>query len=268
MDPEVLLVDEVLAVGDQAFQNKCRDRIAALRKAGVTILLVSHDHQSVRELCDQAIWLEDGQVRAHGPTDAVVDAYGASVVAREEMRLAAERGVEAVVAEGSRERWGSGEVEIVGVDFLGPDGAVRAVLTTGEAATVRLRYLAHRRVDAPVFGLAIHRQDGVHVNGPNTAQAGFDLPFVDGPGAVCYHIERMPLLPGTYELSVAVYDRACSHPFDHHHRRFPFHVRSVDVREQFGVVSFPARWSHAPGAPELRVDQAAVTLSGGSQGAV
>jgi lipopolysaccharide transport system ATP-binding protein len=266
VDPDILLVDEVLAVGDQAFQSKCRDRIAALRKAGVTILLVTHDHQAVRELCDEAIWLEDGHVQAQGATAAVADAYYASVVAREEARFAAERGVEPVAVEAERDRWGSGEVEIVGVDFLGPDGLPRHVLNTGEAATVRLRYLAHRRIDEPVFGIAIHRQDGVHVNGPNTAQGGLIIPFIAGSGAVSYHIECLPLLPGTYELSAAVYDRGCSHPYDHHHRRFSFHVRAGLVREQFGLVLFPADWSHDPGGadPQLGPNVPAARESAGA----
>lgn len=248
VDPEILLVDEVLAVGDQAFQNKCRDRIAVLRKAGVTILLVTHDNAAVRDLCDQALWLEEGRVRALGATDEVVDAYYASMVAREEARFAAEQGLAppATSATDVPDRWGSHEVEVVGVEFLGPSGEPRQVLTTGEGCTIRLRYQAHGRVESPVFGIAIHRNDGLQVNGPNTGDVGLEIPYVAGAGRVDYEVERLPLLPGTYELSAAVYDRSCSHPYDHHHRRFPFRVRAGTNRERFGLVALPAVWSHEP----------------------
>jgi lipopolysaccharide transport system ATP-binding protein len=247
VDPELLLVDEVLAVGDQAFQNKCRDRIALLRKAGITIILVSHAAEAVRELCDRAIWLEDGLVQADGPAGAVMDGYEASVVAREEARYAAEHDTEPVLPGPVLDRWGSGEVEILDLAFLGPDGEPRHVLFTGEPATVRLDYVAHRRVAEPVFGLAIHRHDGIHVTGPNTLEAGLEIAGIEGPGRVTYAIQRLPLLPGSYEVSAAVYDKSCSHPYDHHHRRFALHVRGGTVRERLGLVSLPATWSHQPG---------------------
>jgi ABC-type polysaccharide/polyol phosphate transport system ATPase subunit len=245
VDPDILLVDEVLAVGDQAFQNKCRERIAALRKAGLTIVLVSHDSTAIRELCDQALWLEDGVLRAQGAAETVVDAYYASIVTKEEARYAAENRTDTPPPAATAERWGSGEVEITDVEFLGPDGAPRHILLTGEPATVRMHYFAHMPVDQPVFGLAIHRADGIHITGPNTLDAGFEIQRVAGAGSVDYHIERLPLLAGTYELSTACYDHTCSHAYDHQQRRFPFHVRAGAVRERLGLITLAATWTHA-----------------------
>jgi len=250
VDPDILLIDEVLAVGDQAFRNKCRDRIADLRKAGVTIVLVSHDSGAIRDLCERALWLEDGRAQAYGPTDDVVEAYYASVVAREEARFAAEHETEPVAPAPGTDRWGSGDVEIVGVDFLGADGAAHHILATGEPMTICLRYVAHRRVEAPVFGLAIHRNDGLHVTGPNTLDAGLEIAAVEGPGEVRFEVGWLPLLSGTYELSASCYDHACSHPYDHHHRRFPFRVRAGAVRQRLGAMALDATWAHRPGAPE------------------
>jgi len=248
MDAETLLVDEVLAVGDQAFQSKCRDRIAVLRKAGLTILLVSHDPGQVRDLCAEALWLEAGHVLAQGRSDDVLEAYFASVRTREEARYAAEHDADAAGEPAQTEdRWGSGEIEITGVDFLGPDGADEHILLTGDAVTVRLTYVAHQRVEAPVFGLAVHRDDGLHVNGANTLLAGLDIAAVEGPGTVWCHIPALPLLPGSYDLSASCHDRAGGHMYDYHHRRFPFHVRSRDVYEQPGVLRLDARWDLRPG---------------------
>ncbi len=246
VDPDILLIDEVLAVGDQAFQNKCRDRIAELRKAGVTIVLVSHSIQAIRDLCQRTLWLEGGRVQAYGPTDDVVEAYYASVVAHEEARFATEHDASSSVPQAGKDRWGSGEVEITAVDFLGPDDEVRHILVTGELVVIRVRYAAHRRIEAPVFGLAIHRHDGLHLNGPNTLDAGLEIEAIEGRGEVRYEVASLPLLEGTYELSVSCYDRSCTHPYDHHHRRFPFHVRAGSVRQRLGLVYLAARWEHRP----------------------
>jgi len=252
LDADILLIDEVLAVGDQAFQAKCRDRIDDLRKAGVGIVLVSHDNQAIRDLCTHALWLEAGRVQAYGQAAEVVDAYYASMVAREEARFEAEHAGEATsgATAAATDHWGSGEVAITGVEFLGPDGRPHHILATGAPATFRLHYLAKTRVEAPVFGLAIHRPDGLHVSGPNTRDGGLAIAAIEGPGHVDYGVERLALMPGTYELSVSCYDHTCRHAFDFHHRRFEFRVRAGRVREQYGLVYMPSRWSHQPATDE------------------
>ncbi len=242
VDPEILLIDEVLAVGDQAFRNKCHDHITGLQKAGITIVLVSHSIDAVREICERALWLENGRVEAYGPTDDVVEGYYSSVVAREEARFQAEHEAAKPTQSEEADRWGSGEVEIVDVDLLGDDGEVRHILLTGEPVTVRVRFHAHERIEQPVFGMAIHRQDGLHINGPNTIDDGVAIPYIEGPGEIRYRMEWVPLLTGTYELSVSCYDLSCTHPYDHHHRRYKLHVRAGSVRQRFGLLYLPARW--------------------------
>ena len=104
VEPDVLLTDEVLAVGDQSFQTKCMERIGQIKQDGVTIVFVSHSLDAVRGLCNRSVWLDQGRVAAYGPSSDVIDAYLASVAEKEEARLAAERPVEASAAE----RFGSG----------------------------------------------------------------------------------------------------------------------------------------------------------------
>ncbi|MEO8084279.1 MAG: ABC transporter ATP-binding protein [Ardenticatenales bacterium] len=290
LDAEILLIDEILAVGDQAFQHKCRERITALRRAGVTILLVSHDTEAVRELCDRAIWLEDGVIRADGPTDRVLQRYYRSMVAREEARLDADEAAAASAATATSaaatststsvsssgaestsdgaggtagdgaenrnadgaprtrrtersDRFGSGEVDITAVDILGPDGQPHPIVLTGQPMSIRLRYTAHAPVDHPVFGIAVHRDDGVHVTGPNTRDADLALERIDGDGELTLHIAHLPLLEGNYEVSAACYDASLSHAYDHHDRRFPLRVRAGDVRERFGLLALGATWT-------------------------
>ena len=238
VDPDVLLIDEVLAVGDESFQMKCLDKINEIRSRGVTIIFVSHSWDAVHDLCDRSLWLETGRVRKLGPTEQVIDLYRDSVTAKEEDRLAAQHG------EGTGERWGSGEVEIVDVCFRDEAGAERHVFCTGEPMTARIRYRAHRRVENPVFGVAIHRSDGLHVNGPNTKQAGYPIEYVEGEGEIHYFVPTLPLLEGTYQFSATCYDSACIHPYDHHHRMYTFRVQCGEVQEEFGAFHIPSQWQH------------------------
>ncbi len=251
LDAELLLIDEVLAVGDQAFQHKCLDRIAALRKAGVSIVLVSHDNEAIKSLCDQALWLEQGHLQAFGATDKVIEAYYASMIAREESRLAGERAAAGepldAIVQTQPDRWGSGEVEITGVETLGPDGQQHEILPAAEPATVRIHYLARERIIEPVFGLGIHRQDGVHITGPNTRDAGLAIAAIAGRGHIDFHMPRLPLLPGHYELSVSIYDSGCTHPFDYHHRRYPLRVHAGSLHEPLGLVHIDAKWELSEG---------------------
>jgi lipopolysaccharide transport system ATP-binding protein len=135
----------------------------------------------------------------------------------------------------------------VSVDVEGDDGQVRHMLITGEPITVRIKYVAHQRIEEPVFGLAIHRQDGLHLIGPNTLDSGLEIDAVTGEGEILYRLEAAPMLSGKYELSVSCYDRSCTHPYDHHHRRYPLHVRAGSVRQRFGLLELPASWEHVPG---------------------
>jgi lipopolysaccharide transport system ATP-binding protein len=239
VNPDILIVDEILGVGDAEFQQKSADRIHGFLRSGATILLVSHSLDAIRNLCNRAIWLDNGRIVAGGTADQVIDAYLGSVAAREETRLAQEQAQPV-----QQDRWGSGEVEIADVRFIDARGQARHVFSTGEPMTARIRYHAKTRVDKPVFGIAIYRGDGIHVNGPNTRFADFDIDWIEGDGEIDYAIEHLPLLEGSYDFSVAIYDYACVHPYDHQHRLYKFLVQRGSVKENYGLVYLPAHWEH------------------------
>ncbi|HBY97182.1 MAG: ABC transporter ATP-binding protein [Ardenticatenaceae bacterium] len=237
--PDILLVDEVLAVGDQAFQTKCMERIYDLKRQGITIVIVSHALETLRTLCSRLIWIEHSDLRAVGPSDEVAAKYLRHFQIQENERL---------LQSGSQidpgQRWGSGEVEITGVRFLDARGEERKAFQTGDAMTVEISYRAHEPVDEPVIGLAIYRQDGTHINGPNTRFGGLRLGRVSGSGTVKYHIPYLPLLAGTFDLSVTAYDLPMLHPFDHQHRAYTFQVVQGGSRELYGIFEVPGEWAH------------------------
>jgi lipopolysaccharide transport system ATP-binding protein len=235
VDPDILLVDEVLAVGDAAFQRKCLEQIDRMRHRGVTILFVSHDLETVRRLCPRTIWMDQGQIAADGASEAVVQRYQMWSWRQEEV-------VQQQVERGGERRWGTGEIEIVQVRLLNGKGEEETLFHTGEPLVVEMHYRAQRRVEQPVFGLAIHRSDGVHVAGPSTRFSRYGIPWVEGEGKVRYRVEQLSLLEGLYYLSVATVNQEDTEMYDYHDRLYPFSVVRGKVIECYGVMTLNGSW--------------------------
>jgi lipopolysaccharide transport system ATP-binding protein len=242
-DPEILLVDEVLSVGDLAFQQKCLDRIHELQREGVSIVLVSHSLDVVRQMCHRALWLEKAQIAAIGEADDVIGAYLANV---QQASAEAAARVQHFPPGQHGQRWGSQEAQITEVAFCDGNGTLKNGFLWGEQLRARIRYVAHERVQNPTFGVAIYNETGDNLVGPNSADSGYEIEAIEGHGEVHY-IVALPLRPGTYHFTAAIYDRNSVHPFDHHHRMYTFRVLSPpDLRPPEGLVQLPCRWEHHP----------------------
>lgn len=237
VDPEILITDEVLAVGDEAFQRKCMDRIYRFRQQGKTIIFVSHALETVRTLCDHAVWLDRGKARKVGAAGAVIDAYLAEVNRREQERAGGQD-----ESDGQGQRHGTREVEITQVELLGADGRARPIVETHAPLTIRVHYLAHQPIRQPVFGVGLYHESGFWLNGPNTNFDGVEIPEVSGAGTIDYHIPSLPLLAGRYLISAAVVDTTMLHTYDMHDRMYRLTVHSDALRERYGVISIPGRW--------------------------
>jgi ABC-type polysaccharide/polyol phosphate transport system ATPase subunit len=240
VDPDILLIDEVLAVGDEAFQHKCVGKIQEFKARGKTILLVTHDLGSVERLCDEAVWLDAGQLKAHGRTRETVDRYLEHVATQETQALGVEhRAAEAAVAAGTAQRWGSREIELTLVRLTDQAGHERYLFDVGEPCTIRLAYRSRRAVDDPVFGIGIFRKDGVCCYGTNTAIDGLTLGKLEGEGEISVRLDRLDLIEGEYLLDVAAHARD-GHPYDYHSRLYAFAVRSR-IRDT-GIARLAHRW--------------------------
>ena len=244
VDPDVLLVDEVLAVGDEGFTHKCLDKFGEFRRRGRTILLVTHSLGLVERFCDEALWLDGGRRQAEGDSKRVVDAYMAKVQRDEEQSLASadvktqhehsdESGAPAApavdptqdmtkVGEG---RWGSRVVEISEVGLLDVNGHAAHVFQTGDLMRVHLRVRASRPVDDFVFGVGIFNAEGVCVYGTNTEIEGFTPQSLSGNADVFLFFESLDLVEGTYKVDVAVHTRD-GVPYDYHRLFYTFRVKS------------------------------------------
>lgn len=232
LDPEVVLIDEAFAVGDEAFQRKCLRKLKEFQEQGVTILLVSHDLLLVERVAPRACLLQQGRVAALGPSAETIAEYH---------RLAAARGGVA-----GEYRWGSHDIVIDRVETRNDRDEATALFRTGDPMTVVMTYRAAQRVQTPVFGLAIYRDDGAHITGPNTKMNGCPIPWVEGDGEVRYHVPRLPLLPGRYVLSVSAYDHDLALAYDHRERVGQFTVVEGGTLERFGLVTFDGAWAVQP----------------------
>ena len=200
VEPEVLLVDEVLAVGDEQFQRRCTEKMAEIRASGRTVVFVSHGLAQVQQLCDSAVWIDKGEVRALGDTSSVVQSYLESVTTAYRLD------------DKGRQRTGSGdialEVELIGAS---DDGG----FATGSPITIRMHWSTDQPMSNLVFGFSIRAADGYEISGVTTTD---HLPPIDiGPGSgfFDYSIGHLPLLPGSYHISAAITEATSGHVFDH-----------------------------------------------------
>lgn len=238
VSPDILIVDEILSVGDQAFQTKCIDRIYEMKRKGTTIILVSHNLDMMRKLCTHLLWMEHGKVQASGLTADVAEQYKAYSQRREDQQFSRQLA--------DFERWGTGDIEITAVRFLDEIGQEQSTFKTGDKMCIEIHYMAHKAIRNPEFGLAIFRQDGIHVNGPNSRLAGLDVGVIDGAGILRYEIEQLPLLPARYMVTVAVHDGRLSLAYDYHRQAYLFQVIVGGTTEVDGLIAMSARWHWEP----------------------
>lgn len=237
-DPDLLLVDEVLAVGDVQFQNRCMESIYHFRYQGGTLLLVSHDLGTIQSLCNRALWIDEGVVAAEGSPADVVMAYKQHMAEREE---AAHGGARSdTIAEG--QRWGTREVEITHVELCSGGGQARTTFNTGEPMSIRLHYRCDKPVERPVFGFGISHQNGVHIYGPNTKFASLQIDRLEGSGVISYTMPELALLEGQYTVSVAAVNETDTVTYDYHDRAYNFRIAYSPLRAGYGMVQLHGEW--------------------------
>ena len=253
VDPDILVVDEVLAVGDEAFSRRCLDTIGEFRARGKTIFFVSHALGLVEELCDRVLYLDGGRVKGLGEAREMLAAYRLDVSAGEGERLAAERVKvqeelrEAPAAPSGEERprrWGDRSAEITAVRLLGADGKERYHFRSGEAVTVEIEAAPARPLTDFVFGIGLFTPEDVCLHGSNTEVDGFAPGRFDGPGTVRVTLPRVDLGEGSVLVDVAIHSRRGT-PYDYWRGACQFHVESPE--RDAGLWRPERRWSVAGG---------------------
>jgi len=236
VDPEILLIDEVLSVGDESFQMRCHQRIGELRSEGRTIVLVSHSLETIKALCKRAVWIEGGAVRQVGPSHDVVAGYLGLV----HKRVTEARAPESLPAN----RYGTGEAEITGVRFLDGDGDEPPDFCTGRFLTVRVSYRAAQPIEDATCGIAVFRADShAYVFGQSTQGARIKLTLSES-GTIDMTVPTLPLLKGQYLVTISLERAQVKEVFDLHDREYTFVViDNPALPTGDGMFHVPTTWT-------------------------
>jgi ABC-type polysaccharide/polyol phosphate transport system ATPase subunit len=230
VDPDILLLDEVLAVGDAAFQRKCLRRMDELRQARKTMLIISHDLDTIKAISNRILFLDGGRVQGLGDPRAMVEHYDSQTRSRE--------------AAGLSREWGTGDVTLTDVQLLDAAGEPCERIRAGESLTARIRYRSRARTEDPVFGFALATTGGNTLYGNNTQIEGTHIPYVEGEGTLTLAIRDLRLGPGNYLLSFSVH--SSDHRINYHRLDHCFPLR-VDSDRPFEGVYLPVTWTLGAG---------------------
>ncbi len=254
--PEILIIDEVVAVGDEEFQRRCFEHIYKLRANGVTIVLVSHSLGLVQTMCDNVAWFDHGHLMASGKSVEVVGKYLKAVNADEVERTRdlVEDADTLTPGDGGARR-GSGEIRFTDVALLDEYGARTMFGQSDEPLVVRAAYEVHETVENPVFAVSIRHENGLLLSLTSTKAAGLRTGRVTEAGSVELHIPRLGILSGDYFVSVYCIDQHQQHVFDEVDRAFPFHIRAEGRVGQDGLIDLQPTWI----VLQHRADRGAVT---------
>lgn len=226
VEPDILLIDEVLAVGDEHFQKKCLRRIEDFQRKGKTILFVSHALSLVEELCDRVILLEKGHIKGEGRPKSVLKVYRKMVEKRDELLKPRE--------------WGTKDAVITGVRFLNKEGKEKKEFLTGESLVMEISYNASEQIQSPIFGISIHGQDGKNFFGTNTRLGNYTIDYIEGEGKVKFTIERLSLFKGAFFINFSLH--SWDHGIQYHRLDFMHQIEVDNPRQEDGFLKLPCKW--------------------------
>jgi lipopolysaccharide transport system ATP-binding protein len=245
LDPDILIIDEVLAVGDAGFQKKCLNAMEDMRSGGRTVLFVSHNMAAVENLCTRAIWIEDGQIRQDGPAHEVIESYmntfaGSQHVAMDLSRIESRRG--------------SGEIRYTGLEFLSKEGQPQPVIRSGDSVMMRFHFHAKESVRFPSFGFRLFTEMGTLITETSTWHHGMAISEVSpGPGYIDLEVDSLNLMPARYILSLNISGEKAGIEGAHMYEALD-HCAKVEIvganiyhsghtfDSRYGIVFFPQRW--------------------------
>ena len=231
VEPKILLIDEILSVGDQDFQRKSTEKIEEFRREGRTIVVVSHSLGLVQQLCKEVIWLDKGKIRQAGLAADVISAYTGGSYAEH-----VERDDE------SRERWGTGDARINSIELLSSDNIKIQHFDSDSAVRVRFQINAHVRLESPILRVRITKLNGDVIWATSTQRVSNSIRILDGPATATLDIPKLGLLEGTYYLSASISNSTSTTELDHCQNWLRFNVHKTNMFDE-GVVSVESSWS-------------------------
>ncbi len=249
VDADVLLIDEILSVGDANFQAKCFRKLKEIKAKGTTIVIVSHALGQIEQICERSIWIHDGKIRAEGPAREV-DLEYMEFMGEQMQETARKERLQKQSKETSKEedeeepqnkkRWGDGKARIRKIRLTDADGVEQSVFRTGDEMHIQLEYQVKQPVTEPVFGVGIFRQDGLQCYGTNTRIDQIDVSQLVTDGIVELTLSPLYLLPGTYTIDLAI-ESGDGIPVDY--LKEAAVIQMTAAIGDVGVMRIPHRWS-------------------------
>lgn len=242
LDPDILIIDEVLAVGDAAFQKKCLAVMRELRGGGRTVLFVSHNLAAVENLCSRCIWIDSGEIRMDDSSQPVIQAYMGTMAGDE---------VSASDLSDVRDRRGDGQIRYRGLEFFSPDGEPMKVIRAGDPVTMRFFYHAEKVVPHTSFGFRLFTEMGTLVAEAATCHHGIAIASIEpGDGYLDLEIGCLNLLPGSYRLALYITDSNGEVMHDAVENAVTLDVEDANIYgsgrkfdSRHGIVFFPQKWN-------------------------
>lgn len=231
VEPEILLVDEILAVGDLTFQKRCLDRFARLRDEGRTIVVVSHDLDMIGRLCDSSVWINKGELASVGSSSSVLEDF-----------ISHDENSDVNVSDQTHQLRLKPDDLVKSLELVDVNGHSMSSTASGQPALIRVRYDADKAGEPVTVALGLYRADGTHVSSINsgaTTSAGNDVGVIE----VDYEMSSLPVQSGTYEISIALHSRDMTKVFERHTHLFRFEVDPVAGSHQTGLVALGGNWS-------------------------
>lgn len=232
-DPDILLVDEILAVGDINFQTKCMNKMKELEKRGVTKIFISHNLNSIQLLCQNTLCLSQGQVTHYGETEKVLNEFKKVILSNRKYNV-------------DNVRYGTKEIEIKNVEFIDNHDASKITFKRGEKFTIRIHFEAQKLIEMAEFSVGFWTAEGFELSKATTRDHGIPIRKLSGGGVVNYTIDQLPFNVGKYWISIGCWDSTGHVAYDHHEKMYELAVENgvigEKIHERFGYVHIPAQW--------------------------
>ena len=250
VDADILLIDEILAVGDARFQAKCFNKMLELKKSGITIVIVSHDLGSIERLCNRAIWIEEGKIRDEGIPHDIVAEYLDDIMSKDEnkkIKVQSKEKIEEKITEKKeskkdKNRTGNKDVEIIDIKLLNEKDEVSDTYNSEDKLKIQVKYKRNNdELKDSVFGFGIFRNDGLNCYGTNTFIDNFGKIKIQDEGTVEVIIDQIQLLEGKYYLDIAFHDEY-GKPYDYIRKIKKFSIYSI--LKDAGIFRIKHKFSH------------------------
>ncbi|MCX7919120.1 MAG: ABC transporter ATP-binding protein [bacterium] len=245
INPDILLIDEVLAVGDQSFAQKCYEKINEFKRNNKTIILVSHDYGAVERLCNRVIYLEKGIIKEIGNAKYIVQKHLREIVERELKYKIQQQSIQKISTVSTPLRWGTNEIQYTRIRLLDEHRNEKYVFQPGEYLEIELEYMAHQPIIEPYFGIGIETEDKIYITGTNTKLQEIRVGTVLGKGRIRIIFPQFNVTGGKFLLTAGIFRDPTNEytAYDYYCSCASFYVDRTYVKEE-GIVLSPHKWIH------------------------